>query len=513
MMNNNYALANPISIILNKPKEDFTRDDLLIVIQEKRIERITYHYTALDGKLKELKIPISDRKQAQRVLTEGERVDGSSLFKDLVDSGLSDLYVVPVYQTAFLNPFYEGSLDLICRFMTPDGNPASFTPDNILGNAYEYFKNNTNMELYALGELEFYLFHDSESVMYFPQEQQGYHASAPYIKSSKVLDEILRYITQITGSIKYAHSEAGFIKRIESSSEELNEKVGEQFEIEFLPTPIDVAADAIVIAKWLIRNVAYKNDVLATFSPKLEEGIAGNGLHIHLELRRYGKNCMVKENGMLSKDAKNMIGGLCNYADTITAFGNTVASSYLRLVPHQEAPTRVCWSDSNRSVMIRVPRGWTKIRNLANKVNPEDIGEKFEGDKRQTIEMRTPDGSANVHLLLASISLAAEWGITSEDSLKIADDLYVEGNIFNNEKLLQKLPLLPNSCTESSKILNNKRDYYEKHNIFPASIIKYVIEMLQSESDEELHEKLLEMSEEDRLLEIRKVMHQSLHRH
>lgn len=513
MTKNDYALANPISIILNKPREDFTREDLLKVIHEKRIERITYHYTALDGKLKELKIPLSNRKQAERVLAEGERVDGSSLFKGLVDSGLSDLYVVPVYKTAFLNPFYEGSLDLICRFMTPDGKTAPFTPDNILANAYKYFNKNTGLELQALGELEFYLFHESETVMYFPLKQQGYHASAPYIKSSRVLDEILRNITQITGSIKYAHSEVGFIERIESSSEELNGKIGEQYEIEFLPTPIDMAADDIVIAKWLIRNVAFRNGMLATFTPKLEEGVAGSGLHIHLELLKNKKNCMVDTNGKLSTSAKKLVGGLCKYADTIIAYGNTLASSFLRLVPHQEAPTRVCWSDSNRSVMIRVPLGWTKIGNLANNVNPEDISEKLEDTGRQTVEMRTPDGSANVHLLLASIALAAEWGLTSKESLKTCEDLYVKGNIFNDETLLNKLPLLPNSCADAYEILSVKRDYYEKDNIFPISIINYVLNMLQVENDKDMHERLTKMNEEDRMSEIRKIMHRSLHRH
>lgn len=510
-MKNRFALTNPVSLILDKPKEEFTREDLLKVIQEKQIERITYHYTALDGKLKELKIPLSNKKQVERILAEGERVDGSSLFEGLVDSGLSDLYVVPVYKTAFLNPFYEGSLDLICRYMTPDGKQAPFAPGSILANAYNYFKENTGLKLYALGEIEFYLFHDSGSDMYFPPKQQGYHASAPYIKSSSVLDEILRNITQITGSIKYTHSEVGFIEKLESESEELNDKTGEQYEIEYLPTPIDEAADNIVIAKWLIRNVAYRNGMLATFSPKLEEGVAGNGLHIHLELLKDGKNIMINESGKLSDSARKMIGGLCKYADTMVAFGNIVASSYLRLVPDQEAPTRVCWSDSNRSAMIRIPLGWAETKNLANKINPENITERYDDNDYQTIELRTPDGSANVHLLLASIALATEWGLSSRDSLKLTDDLYVKGNIFKDENLLKKLPLLPESCAESSEILNSKREYYEKKNIFPKSMIDYMIELLQSEYDKDLIERLSKMSEEERGVEIREIMHKSIH--
>jgi len=83
--NYNYALSNPLSVLLNKPPQDFERRDFLKVIEEKGIERITFHYTALDGKLKELKIPVTNNDQAESILAQGERVDGSSLFKGMVD--------------------------------------------------------------------------------------------------------------------------------------------------------------------------------------------------------------------------------------------------------------------------------------------------------------------------------------------------------------------------------------------------------------------------------------------
>ena len=156
-MNQDYVLVNPISQIVDKPKEDFTREDLIQVIEAKQIERITFHYTALDGKLKELKLPIVNRYQVERILADGERVDGSSLFKGMVDAAISDLYVVPVYRTAFLNPFDEKSLDVICRYLMQDGSLAFFALDTILHNAHHLFQKSTNLDLYALGELEFFL--------------------------------------------------------------------------------------------------------------------------------------------------------------------------------------------------------------------------------------------------------------------------------------------------------------------------------------------------------------------
>ena len=150
------------------------------------------------------------------------------------------------------------------------------------------------------------------------------------------------------------------------------------------------------MGRWIIRNVAYQHGCVATFTPKLEEGIAGNGLHIHVELMKNGKNMMNGEIGKLSGEAKKLIGGLCHYADTLTAFGNTVSSAYLRLVPNQEAPTRICWSDLNRSAMIRVPLGWSGKSNLAKKLNPQQSPGYKDPEGRQTVELRSPDGSAAV---------------------------------------------------------------------------------------------------------------------
>ena len=83
-MKQRYALTNPIAPMLGKTREDFTREDLIRVIEEKNIEKITLHYVALDGQLKELKIPFANRYQAERILADGERVDGSSLYKGVV---------------------------------------------------------------------------------------------------------------------------------------------------------------------------------------------------------------------------------------------------------------------------------------------------------------------------------------------------------------------------------------------------------------------------------------------
>ncbi len=512
-MEHAYSLTNPLSIILDKPREDFTREDFLSVIEQKHIERITFHYTALDGKLKELKIPLANRDQAERILADGERVDGSSLFRGMVDTALSDLYVVPVYKSAFLNPFDEGSLDFICRYLTKDGSLAPFAPDTILLKASAAFKEATGFEFCALGELEFFLLSESTNKTYVAPKQRGYHASGPFLKSGLILNEMVRHITQITGAVKYAHSEVGYIESVRSDLEEIQGRQGEQLEIEFLPTPVEDTGDILVLSRWLIRNVAHRHSCVATFAPKLEEGVAGNGMHIHMELRKNGNNVMTDSSGKLSREARRVIGGLCTYADSLTAFGNTVSSAYLRLVPNQEAPTRICWSDMNRSAMIRVPLGWATVHDLAQRVNTSQKSAYEERQGRQTVELRSPDGSAIVHLLLAGITLAAEWGLMHEESERLASSLYVAGNIFQDKELLQRLAALPKSCVESSRILLQKRGCYEHNDIFPPSMIDYVAKLLQNENDENMNRYLMDLPADDRLLETRKIMHKDIHRH
>lgn len=500
-----YALTNPLSTLLNKPPSDFQRRDLLRVIEQKQIERITFHYTALDGRLKELKLPVSGQRRAERILTEGERVDGSSLFTGLVEASLSDVYVVPDYKTAFLNPFDQGSLDFVCRYMLQDGERAPFAMDNILAKAHELFKTSTGHELHALGELEFYLLSDPSSVLFPRDAQRGYHESSPFLKSGEILTEIVRHITHITDAVKYAHSEVGFIEKVESELREINGRRAEQMEIEFLPRSVEEMADALVIGRWVIRNVAARHGCVATFTPKLVQGEAGNGLHVHLQVMKDGENVMEGRDGRLSDEAVRLVGGLCTYADSLLAFGNTVASSYMRLVPHQEAPTTIFWSGLNRSALIRVPLAWSEVTDIAKRINPQEEEAAASFAKSKTIELRSADGSALIHLLLAGIAMAADWGFRHPESRDLAEKLYVSGRTPLKQKERDSFATLPANCLESSKILKKRRGLYEREEVFPPAVIDYVIHMLEKED--------VGVKSYGRLENILHIMHKDLHKH
>jgi glutamine synthetase len=507
------ALTNPLSRLIDKDREEFTRADLLRIATEQGIERFTFHYTGIDGQLKELKLPFTTLRHAERILAAGERLDGSSLFKGLVDASNSDLYVVPSYKTAFINPFDPGSLDFVCRFLDRDGKKAHFTPDNILGLAHERFQSRTGLELHALGELEFFLLRPGGDEFFTPSKQSGYHTASPFFKSGDVVNEMVRRIAQITGAVKYAHAEVGFIDSLRSDRPLLSGRRAEQHEIELLTRPIEEMGDIVALAKWIIRNVAFQNGMLVTFSPKLEEGVAGNGLHFHMELVKGGRNVMTNPGGDLSDDALKLIGGLVHYAATLSAFGNTVASAFLRLVPNQEAPTRICWSHSNRSALIRVPLGWSGSSDLAKVVNP-GVAERYVDDRGvQTVEIRSPDGSAMFHLLLAGLTTAAEHGLTQPGMLELARRTRVEGNIFADKELLARLEALPGSCVACSRLLADRRGMYEEFGNFPKQVIDHVIGLLAKEDDEHLNRELSQMSAEERLHATRKVMHKDIHRH
>ena len=260
----------------------------------------------------------------------------------------------------------------------------------------------------------------------------------------------------------------------------------EQNEIEFLPVPAIEAADTLMIAKWIIRTAGMKHGYDVTFAPKITAGKAGSGLHIHFKLMKEGRN-MMSENGHLSDSAKKAIVGILEHAPAITAMGNKVPTSYFRLVPHQEAPTSVCWGDRNRSVLVRVPLGWTGEKDMCSQVNVLESPSTIDPQK-QTVELRSADGSANVYQLMAAMIVAARIGFEMDNSLKRADELYVSVNIHNdeNKEKLAQLASLPDSCSASAKALEEDREIFERDGVFAPAMIDGIIKKLKSFKDKNL---------------------------
>ena len=469
---------NPNKLVraLGKPASEFTKQDIIRFIEQNDIRMLNFRYVAGDGRLKKLNFVINSRAHLDKVLSMGERVDGSSLFP-FVSADSSDLYVVPRYRTAFVNPFTEvPTLDLICSFYNNQGDPLESAPEYILRKAQLALKAKTGFTLEALGELEYYLFSEVDRI-YPIVEQKGYHESHPFSKWGLVRREAMQVISEMGGTVKYGHAEVGNI--IAGDLEMV------QHEIEFLPVPIEEAADQLVMAKWALREVAYKHGLEVSFAPKIIVGHAGSGLHFHSRLVKDGMNVMADEKG-LTDIAKKVIAGYLMCSESLTAFGNTVPTSFLRLVPHQEAPTSICWGDRNRSVLVRVPLGWLGVGDkMMRDANPLETGTgTFENN--QTVEIRSPDGSANVHLLLGGLAVAARYGLEHPEALKVADQLYIKADASKVEGLKQ----LPASCFEAAECLKRERERYELDGVFPAGLIDSIAKNLQAFDDKHMSEKL-----------------------
>lgn len=470
--------ANLVVASLQKPASEFTKADIIDFIRQNGIRMVNFMYPAGDGRLKTLNFVITNEAYLEAILTCGERVDGSSLFS-FIEAGSSDLYVIPRFCTAFVDPFAEiPTLSMLCSFFNKDGEPLESAPEYTLRKACRAFTDVTGMEFQAMGELEYYVV-APDTGMYEATDQRGYHESGPYAKFNEFRTQCMAYIAQTGGQIKYGHSEVGNFT--------LDGCIYEQNEIEFLPVPAEQAADQLMIAKWVIRNLGYKLGYNVTFAPKITVGKAGSGLHIHMRMMKDGQNQMLHD-GVLSAAARKAIAGMMELAPSITAFGNTNPTSYFRLVPHQEAPTNVCWGDRNRSVLVRVPLGWTAKTDMCALANPLEGQSHFDTTQKQTVEMRSPDGSADLYQLLAGLAVACRHGFEMSDALEVAEKTYVNVNIHQKENAdrLEALAQLPDSCAASADCLQRQRAVFEQYNVFSPAMIDGIITRLRSYDDRTL---------------------------
>ena len=489
MMNQELLMSpNRLVTFLQKPDAEFTKADIINYIQQNEIRMVNFMYPAADGRLKTLNFVINNASYLDAILTCGERVDGSSLFP-FIEAGSSDLYVIPRFRTAFVDPFAEiPTLVMLCSFFNKDGEPLESSPEYTLHKACKAFTDVTGMEFQAMGELEYYVISEDDGL--FPAtDQRGYHESGPYAKFNDFRTQCMSYIAQTGGQIKYGHSEVGNFM--------LDGKVYEQNEIEFLPVNAENAADQLMIAKWVIRNLAYQYGYDITFAPKITVGKAGSGLHIHMRMMKDGQNQMLKD-GALSDTARKAIAGMMQLAPSITAFGNTNPTSYFRLVPHQEAPTNVCWGDRNRSVLVRVPLGWSAQTDMCALANPLESDSNYDTTQKQTVEMRSPDGSADLYQLLAGLAVACRHGFEIENALAIAEQTYVNVNIHQKENAdkLKALAQLPDSCAASADCLQKQRTVFEQYNVFSPAMIDGIISRLRSYNDATLRKDIQDKPEE-----------------
>lgn len=374
-----------------------------------------------------------------------------------------------------MNPFGQRpSLDVLCSFYDESGSPLAYAREQIVRRAADVLTADTGMVMEAFGELEYYLVDEAERI-YPVQEERGYQESAPFSKGQRVREQVLGHLREMGIELKYAHGEVGNILETERQLV--------QHEIELSPVPLPQAADALVLTKWVVREVAYSHGLEVSFAPLVSAQGAGNGLHVHSLLVRDGVSAIAGEEG-INDTGRTVIAGFLSSAKALTAFGNTVPTSYLRFSEGEESPEDICWGEKDRTGLVRVPLAWNGnvMPGMLAHANP-DNGQPVVDPKihSQTIELRVADGSADVHLLMAGMAVAARRGLNDPDSLKVANKLSTASN--------KKFDQLPSSCAKSADELQKVRARFEAEDVFPSALIDHVLTQLRDNKDSKLIKK------------------------
>ena len=391
----------------------YSKEDILAMVEENGVKFIRLQFTDILGTLKN--VAITDR-QLEKALNNHCMFDGSSI-NGFVRVEESDMYLRPDLDTFVIFPWrpQQGKVArLICDVYMPDGTPFEGDPRYILKKAINKAKD-MGYTMNVGPECEFFLFEvDNDGNPTLKTNDKGSYFDLGPID----LGENARR------DMTLALEDMGF--EIETSHHEV---AAGQNEIDFKYADALVTADNIATFKYVVKSIAQRHGLYATFMPKPLHGVNGSGMHINISLIKDGKNAFHNEEDELglSSVAYNFIGGVLKHIKEICPITNPLVNSYKRLVPDYEAPVYIAWSAKNRSPLIRVPSA------------------REEGTR---IELRSPDPSSNPYLVLACLLLAGLEGI--KDNLE--PPKCIDKNIFDlnrEERKRQNIESLPESLHEA----------------------------------------------------------------
>ena len=391
----------------------YSKEDILAMVEENGVKFIRLQFTDILGTLKN--VAITDR-QLEKALNNQCMFDGSSI-NGFVRVEESDMYLRPELDTFVIFPWrpQQGKVArLICDVYMPDGTPFEGDPRYILKKAI----NKAEAMGYTMNvgpECEFFLFEvDNDGNPTLKTNDKGSYFDLGPID----LGENARR------DMTLALEDMGF--EIETSHHEV---AAGQNEIDFKYADALVTADNVTTFKYVVKSIAQRHGLYATFMPKPLHGVNGSGMHVNISLIKDGKNAFYNEEDQLglSSVAYNFIAGVLKHIKEICPITNPLVNSYKRLVPDYEAPVYIAWSAKNRSPLIRVPSA------------------RGEGTR---IEFRSPDPSSNPYLVLACLLLAGLEGI--KDNLE--PPKCIDRNIFNlsrEERKRENIENLPESLHEA----------------------------------------------------------------
>ncbi len=372
--------------------EEYTREEILRLIQEEDVQFIRMQFTDLFGQLKNVAITAS---QIERALDGEIMLDGSSI-QGSVRVEESDQYLKPDLNTFAILPWrpqYGKVARMICNVHNPDGSPFAGDPRNVLKQALQTVED-MGLALNVGPELEFFLFLTDEegNPSTRTADRAGYFDLGPLDHGESTRREVALALEKMGIGVEASHHEVA----------------AGQHEIDLKYADALTAADNIMTLKLAVKTLAQKNGLHATFMPKPLRDAAGNGMHINLSLFREGRNMFYDERDpqRLSLLARQFIAGLLEHARGFCALANPLVNSYKRMVAGYEAPCCLTWSSGNRSALIRIPvsRG--------------------QGTR---VELRSPDPTCNPYLTLAACLAAGLDGIRRE----LAPPPEIAGNLYH----------------------------------------------------------------------------------
>ena len=446
--------------MIGKPREEWRRDDLVRLVKERGIRLISLMHTGGDGRLKTLDFAPGSVSHLEDVFDGGERADGSSIFADMgIQAGASDIVLRPRVRTAFLDPFSPlPTLTLFCGHAGRDGRPLPESPDTIVRAASDRLREELDLDLLALGEVEYFLGRRPTGNETAGGADLGYHASAPFVFGEDLRRLALGLLAEIGVPIKYGHSEVGYIP-----AREEDDLIWEQHEIELGLAPLPDAAEGAVLAQWVVRNLAHRNGMQCSFDPIVRKGHAGSGFHFHCSPFAEGKHLGGRDDdGELHPQAKWLIAGLVEMGGALMAFGNRNLGSFVRITQGKEAPNSIFWGEFNRKALVRLPIVATTAEN--RRIAPP------------TIEFRLPDGSAHPYLLLAGIAQAMRHGAREKD----VDALLERTSASRAGENGGGLTHVPRNFAEMAAALEQHRAVFEESAVFPSHVIERILNNLKS---------------------------------
>lgn len=441
--------ASRLERAIGRPPATWTVDDLVALFLQERLQLVSLMHVGGDGWLKTLDFVPRDLQHLRDVLEGGERADGSSLFRGMgIRTEASDILLRPRPASAFIDPFaHRPTLVLLCGHAGRDGRPLPESPDTIVRAAFEHARRETGVTLRALGEVELFLGKRSAEVDAYGAADRGYHAASPFVYGEGLRREALILLAEMGIPVKYGHSEVGYVEATESADGV--GRIFEQHEIELALTPLPEAADAVVLTQWVLRNLAHRHDMVASFDPIVVPGHAGSGMHFHMSPEVDGVPLGGRrQDGRLHDPARWLIAGLVQVGGALMAFGNRVEGSFVRLTQGKEAPNTVVWGDCDRKALVRLPLVPTRASGAAIAV--------------PTVELRLPDGSAHPHLLLAGIAQALVLGRETPQLDALLDGTRSGG---------AGAPV-PRSFAEVRDALSHHEDVFTAGGVFPPHVLR-----------------------------------------